>query len=249
MPYEKRAHSFLLQNGLDLLHGILYLALLMIRDGALPYLKFPFLGEELWLLPQKAIFLPQRSALLLADLHIGKSSHFRQHGIPVSSGVMNQDLSQLDRLYQTYQPDTTYFMGDLFHSSYNKEWEYFCELVCAWEGKKVLIKGNHDILKSHHYEQAELHVLHQAMLGPFLLQHEPLDMVEKVDHYVIAGHVHPGIGLIGGGRQKLRLPCFHFGKRQAILPAFGHFTGLYIITPEKEDTIFAVAEGQVLQVQ
>ncbi|MEO0580885.1 MAG: hypothetical protein AAF135_01565 [Bacteroidota bacterium] len=95
----------------------------MTRDGALPYLKFPFLGEELWLLPQKAIFLPQRSALLLADLHIGKSGHFRQHGIPVSSGVMNQDLSQLDRLYQTYQPDTTYFMGDLFHSSYNKEWE------------------------------------------------------------------------------------------------------------------------------
>ncbi|MEL6132683.1 MAG: ligase-associated DNA damage response endonuclease PdeM, partial [Bacteroidota bacterium] len=203
----------------------------MTREDTFSYTKFLFLDEELWLLPEKAIFLPQRSALLLADLHIGKSGHFRQHGIPISAGVMDRDLAQLDRLYQHYQPEKTYFLGDLFHSVYNKEWDHFCKLMCNWENEKILIKGNHDILKDHHYVQAELIVKESEVLGPFLLQHEPLSAEAHSTHYVLAGHIHPGVGLIGGGRQKLRLPCFHFDQRQAVLPAFGHFTGLYIIEP------------------
>jgi metallophosphoesterase superfamily enzyme len=40
-------------------------------------------GEELTLLPQKAVYFKKQRTLLAADLHIGKSSLFRKEGIPV----------------------------------------------------------------------------------------------------------------------------------------------------------------------
>lgn len=225
------------------------LAFHSMKQNSSTYTSFTFLDTELYLLPEKAIYWPDRKALLLADLHIGKSGHFRQHGIPVSSGVRDTDLGQLERIYHRWRPEYVYFLGDLFHSTYNQEWEHFCEVVCAWEAKRILIKGNHDILKRHHYEQAGLDVEHEIHLAPFLLRHEPLEEGNPSDTYILAGHVHPGVRLIGGGRQKLRLPCFHFGENQAILPAFGHFTGLYIIEPDKGDPVFAIVEDHVMRVQ
>ncbi|NNM27435.1 MAG: ligase-associated DNA damage response endonuclease PdeM [Phycisphaerales bacterium] len=59
---------------------------------------------------------------------------------------------------------------------------------------------------------------------------------------VIAGHLHPGVRLhdIDAGGGSLRCPCFVFGPRRALLPAFGSFTGLAIVRPRVDDRIFAV---------
>ena len=85
-------------------------------------------------------------------------------------------------------------------------------------------------------------------MGPFLLCHEPMEEA-PTDSYVLCGHLHPGIRLVGKGRQSLRLPCFQFGPYQGILPAFGQFTGLAMIEPEEKDQIFAIAEDQVLPIR
>ena len=49
-------------------------------------------------------------------------------------------------------------------------------------------------------------------------------------------------------RQRLRLPCFYFGERSGVLPAFGAFTGLSMLRPANGDHCFVIAEDQVLAV-
>ena len=81
--------------------------------------------------------------------------------------------------------------------------------------------------------------------GPFALRHFP-DPTPGL--YTLAGHVHPAVTLYGKGRQRLRLPCFAFGDRVGILPAFGGFTGTAMVAPRAGDRVFAVADGEVVAV-
>ena len=61
----------------------------------------------------------------------------------------------------------------------------------------------------------------------------------------MGGHVHPGVKLGG-----MRLPCFWFGERVAILPAFGKFTGLHVMRPGSQpgERVYAVGPGAVIPV-
>jgi hypothetical protein len=40
--------------------------------------------------------------------------------------------------------------------------------------------------------------------------------------------------------------CFHFGPRVAILPASGAFTGRHLLKPTRDDLIFLVGDGQII---
>jgi hypothetical protein len=52
----------------------------------------------------------------------------------------------------------------------------------------------------------------------------------------------------GKGKQSLRFPCFYFTEFEALMPAFGKFTGLHIIEPAKKSLVFAVADNQIIQI-
>jgi len=80
--------------------------------------------------------------------------------------------------------------------------------------------------------------------------HHPLTETElqQIDTYAFCGHIHPGVNLSGRARQSITLPCFAFGKRQAILPSFGRFTGRIAIRHEKQDRIFGVLEDKVIAI-
>jgi metallophosphoesterase superfamily enzyme len=64
----------------------------------------------------------------------------------------------------------------------------------------------------------------------------------------LAGHVHPGLTLVGRGLQRETLPCFLIGQRGAILPAFGSFTGCSVVQPQPGDRAFVVAQDEVMEV-
>jgi metallophosphoesterase superfamily enzyme len=66
--------------------------------------------------------------------------------------------------------------------------------------------------------------------------------------YGLSGHLHPGIELKGRGRQLLRVPCFWFGTRCAVLPAFGSFTGISLVRPQPDDSIYATTGESVLRI-
>jgi DNA ligase-associated metallophosphoesterase len=204
--------------------------------------------EPMVLLPQKVMFWRDRRILLLADLHLGKANHFRKSGFAVPSKANDRNLEVLIDVIALTDPLRIIFLGDLFHSHYNAEWEVFGEVVkhfspIAFE----LVLGNHDVMSERQYERKGIQVYDELALGPFLFTHHPLEAIPD-GVYNLAGHIHPGVHLRGKGRQSVTLPCFYFGTHQALLPAFGMFTGLAPIAPKKEDRVFVIAENKIIAV-
>jgi metallophosphoesterase superfamily enzyme len=112
-----------------------------------------------------------------------------------------------------------------------------------------LVRGNHDILSEHQYHRHGLRLHSQLTIGNLLLTHEELGRVPST-LYNLSGHVHPGVRLRGKGRQSLVLPCFYFGRRKGLLPAFGSFTGLATVRPREGETIFAiVGEEKIMAIE
>jgi DNA ligase-associated metallophosphoesterase len=185
---------------------------------------------------------------LLADLHIGKIGHFRRSGIPVPIKANEENLASLVDLINLTKPQRLVFLGDLFHSHYNAAWEEFGELILHFPGVSFeLVLGNHDIMSDLQYVRKGIKVYDRLKIGPFLLTHHPEENVEG-DEYNLAGHVHPGVQMLGKGKQALTLPCFYFGRQQGFLPAFGTFTGMARIRPKKEDRVYVIAEDKVVEV-
>jgi uncharacterized protein len=214
-------------------------------------LEFNLLQQNLVLLPQKAIYWQQEKALIVADVHLGKVGHFRKAGIAVPRDMEQDDLAVLSDLISEYQPDKIIFLGDLFHSDMNADWEWFV----LWRKhfpmlELILIKGNHDIIHDKYYLELDVKLHKSLQLGPFMMLHHPLDSIQllMINHYVLCGHIHPGVSLSGRARQHITLPCFAFGEKQAILPSFGRFTGRIALRSEKTDRIFAVVENKIMAI-
>lgn len=206
-------------------------------------------GTALLLLPEKAIYIPEFRVLVLADLHLGKSMHFRKSGLPLPVHGNEKDYRVLDMLVNCYRPERIMFLGDLFHSDHNHEWERFA----LWRHQytsldMLLVEGNHDIMHPRHYLDAGITTMEAAVLGGILWTHEPL--AEISGHaYHIYGHIHPAVRLSGVARQSVRVPCFIFGERKGVMPAFGKLTGLHVLYPSKTDSIYGITNDKVLHLK
>jgi DNA ligase-associated metallophosphoesterase len=181
--------------------------------------------------------------LLIADVHFGKVAHFRRNGAAIPTAASEENYRKLNELIQTFDPRTICFLGDLFHSYLNSEWHVFELWISTLSTEVILISGNHDIISPHKFEAIEIKVYDTLEIDDFLLTHHPM---EDERLYNFSGHIHPGIRLIGQGRQHIRLACFHKTSNQLILPAFGIFTGKHLITPKQEDEVFAIVSGEVI---
>lgn len=209
---------------------------------------FDYKGLELDLLPEKAVWIDSMGILLVADLHFGKASHFRKSGVPISEKVHDKDYIRLNNLISTYSPKQVYFLGDLFHSSWNEQWEILLNFLRLFPTSSFnLVVGNHDILPWEKYQDPRLKVhAHPIVLGSLLLSHEPTPPPAGL--LTICGHIHPGILLKGKAKQRVRIPCFHYSEDVLILPSFGNFTGLSYITREKNDFIWGITEGRLIPI-
>ncbi len=212
-------------------------------------LEYTLHNEKLKLLGEKALFWPAQNCLLLADTHFGKVMHFRKAGMRIPRQAAKTNLLRFSQLVKDLQPKRVLILGDLFHSDLNTEWLDFKSCVRQFPNISFeLVAGNHDILHPQSYAQLNFQVHQKPLeLGPFLLSHEPLQLKPEAG-YNLCGHIHPGVRMQGSGRQSLRLPCFYFGAWQGILPAFGEFTGLYQLKPQKQDAVFIISEQEVIRV-
>ncbi len=212
-------------------------------------MEIELMGEQMELLPQRALYWPAQDLLLLADLHLGKVNHFRRAGIAVPSGANDRNIELLIELIGLTRPKRVVCLGDLFHSHYNYAWEMFGELVRLWPSMSFeLVAGNHDIMSEQQYLRNGIVVRDQMTIGRFIFTHEPLDPV-PANLYNISGHIHPAVRLVGKGKQMVTLPCFSFGKNQGLLPAFGTFTGTAKIRPRKNDRVIVIAEDKLIEIE
>lgn len=196
---------------------------------------------------EKELYWPEKKTLIISDLHLGKTKHFTSNGIPIPKLVNQNNYWRLTEVLDKYEVERVVFLGDLFHSVYNNEWESFKDFMANYSGINwVLILGNHDILHPDHYAEAHLNVVLSLKEEGFNFTHEPEPSTEEF--YNICGHIHPAVRLSGAASQYVRVPCFYFGKEGGVMPAFGEFTGMHVIKPKKGDQVFAIAENEVIPV-
>ena len=72
-------------------------------------------GQRMHIDARRALFWPQRNALLVADVHLGKASLLRQAGAALPSGTTTQGLARLNSLIADYRPQRLFILGDLVH--------------------------------------------------------------------------------------------------------------------------------------
>jgi len=204
-------------------------------------------GEEVILLADKAAFFPKHSTLIISDIHLGKSTHFRKAGIPLSAGAYHTDLKRMEELIKQTSPQTVVFLGDLFHSYHNVEWELFSQWLANYRNIEfILVEGNHDVLPVDIYERAGVVVKKFHRLNTIVLSHEPL---KNNSGYNIYGHIHPGIKLYGKAYQSVKIACFHIGKNSMIMPAFGGLTGMYMMDVKADDLVYGIADLTLIKVK
>lgn len=193
---------------------------------------------------RKFLFWEKESTLILSDVHVGKITHFIKNGIPLPENSSFSNLKLLKSIISEYQPQKVFFLGDLFHSNYNSEWDEWLSFFKKTRTKFTLIKGNHDQL-NHRIEQ--LSILNELFLPPFHFSHFP----EFIDGmFNIHGHIHPAYKLTGKGKQVLKLPCFHICKNRLTLPSFGAFTGNHFVRLENSnDQIFILSKKQIFKIK
>ncbi len=217
-------------------------------------MQLQILGNQVLLLVEKAIYIQDLEAILIADAHLGKATHFRKAGIPVPSHIIETEISRLKTLIENNHPKKVYFLGDLFHSHLNNEWQHFIDFIKLREEIEfILVKGNHDILPEINYHHSNFTLVEEPYkVGNFVLSHHPVNLDHTKNNpelLHIYGHLHPGIKVKGKARASFNLPCFHFQKNQLVLPAFGKFTGLANIKVKKSDKIYAIANESIIEIK
>jgi DNA ligase-associated metallophosphoesterase len=187
----------------------------------------------------------EQKALLIADVHLGKISHFRKYGSAVPQNAIQKNFDRLDEAVKEFQPQKIIFLGDLFHSALNMEWNLFESWVKSQSAEVILITGNHDIISPLRFEEIGVEVIPELHMGRFRLTHHP---EEKEGTFNICGHIHPGYRLSGMGKQHLKLKCFFQSQNQLILPAFGEFTGVFVMKPKENERVYVCTNTKVIQV-
>ena len=204
-------------------------------------------GETVHLLPDRALFWPAAQTLFIADLHIGKAATYRALGQPVPSGTTAENLSRLTALIAEHAPQHIIFLGDFLHAAAART-PAILQALAVWRAQHAelamtLVRGNHDSRAGDPPAQLHIEVVDEPFLsGPFACCHHPQ---LHATHFVLAGHVHPVCRLFGRGRDSLRLPCFVAEAGQAVFPAFGEFTGGWLVPGEPGRNLYPVGGEQV----
>ena len=128
----------------------------------------------------------EQKALLVADVHLGKISHFRKYGSAVPQSAIQTNFDRLDEAVTEFQPQKIIFLGDLFHSALNAEWNLFENWLQKQQAEIILIAGNHDIISPIHYEELGVKIYQELQIENFRLTHHP---EEKEKDFNICGHI------------------------------------------------------------
>ena len=207
-------------------------------------------------LPDRAIWWPSESTLIVSDLHLGKAAHFRRHGIAVPNAVNTNTLERLSALVSRHRPQRLLVLGDLFHSEENSEWLEFKAWLSdlnaePWFEEFRLVEGNHDILHPSAFDGVRLERSARWVHGNWMFVHDPADVADPPDgRYGVSGHLHPALSLVGKGRQSLKLPCWWYSaeRRVLVVPTFGTFTGSVSVKPQPGDSCWVTTGDTVISV-
>jgi calcineurin-like phosphoesterase family protein len=132
---------------------------------------------------------------VISDHHLGHTNSWEkfklEDGSPLrpftSTEEMNETMIERHNA-KVKEQDTVYFLGDVV---INKK---YLELVKRMNGRKILIRGNHDIFKDEDYRSVGFEQIHgvRVFVDKFIMSHIPLhpDCVTERFRVNVHGHLH-----------------------------------------------------------
>lgn len=132
---------------------------------------------------------------VISDHHLGHENSWKKFtvadGSPLRPFTSTDEMNEamIERHNAVVRPqDTVYFLGDVV---INKR---YLELVKRMNGKKRLIRGNHDIFKDNDYREVGFEQIHgvRVFVDKFIFSHIPLhpDCVTDRFRVNVHGHLH-----------------------------------------------------------
>lgn len=183
---------------------------------------FSFAGETFYATASGALYRPECSSLLVADLHLEKASWFARLGQFLPPYDSHATLSALAEEIERTGPSHVFCLGDSFHDNFGCErlpanarsllQELVHRVIWVW------IVGNHD---SRGIDHCGGMIEPAVEMGGIVLRHEAFagELLPE-----ISGHFHPKLRVSVKGRQVSRR-CFVVSPKKIIMPAFGALTG------------------------
>lgn len=179
--------------------------------------EFNIRGVKLAALGTGGLWWAERNALIVSDLHLGKSERIARRGGPLLPPFETQEtLSRLELDIARTDAKTVICLGDSFddaQASHRLEEAAKNRILRLQAGRKwIWIEGNHDPgpigLTGEH--------LAEIRIGPLTFRH--IAVASAMGE--ISGHYHPKISVKNQSRR-----CFLYDAARVILPAYGAYTG------------------------
>jgi len=200
-------------------------------------------GTTVTLDADRALFWPQESTLVVADLHLGKGGVFRRAGVPVPTGDTRADLERVSGVIARHRAQRVVLLGDVVHGSLASDGatlDAVASFVAAHSAVEIVaVRGNHDRASAVQELATILRWVPSMTAGPFEMRHEPTpDARIPPGAYHLAGHLHP-VARLKTRLDRVRVPVFWFRRLQGVLPSFGAFTGGWELRPDATHRLYA----------
>jgi uncharacterized protein len=166
-----------------------------------------------------ALWLPDLSTAVLADVHLGFGWALRRRGQLGPVGDANVER-KLAGVIEELCPETVVFLGDLVHAPRPTPQEKATveRAVGSLKAKVVVVLGNHDRGFTRDYPGLPVEVCQEWRPPGFIAVHGDRPLPEG--RHVIAGHIHPALGIVDDAGASRRMPVFVAGEKITLLPAF-----------------------------
>jgi putative SbcD/Mre11-related phosphoesterase len=171
--------------------------------------------------------MPEPRIALIADAHLGYAWAQRRRGQlgPVDDGGARRKL--IDVL-QELKPKTTVLLGDVVHAPRpdTRERVMVEETLREAAGVThlVAVRGNHDRWFARDYAELGIEAVEHWRHGVLLALHGDREPADARDNEIlIAGHLHPAVGVRDDAGHSQRIPVFLITPRAIVLPAFSPF--------------------------
>ena len=183
---------------------------------------FSFAGETFFATTDGALYWPEQSALLVADLHLEKASWFARLGQFLPPYDSHATLTALAAEVERTGATRLYCLGDSFHDRFGCDRlqanarDLLTDLTNRLEWTWIV--GNHDPSFADHCGGR---IADEVEVRGIVLRHEAIRDEPRPE---MSGHYHPKLRVSLSGRRVSRR-CFVVSPTKLILPAFGSLTG------------------------
>ncbi len=206
----------------------------------------------IFLLKERALWIPELSAIVIADVHLGYESGVFDE--PFYPKMQFRDVAErMERLMNRYSPEWVIIDGDLKHEFSSTPYSEFSEVrdfLDIMDGAKItLVRGNHDNFIVGYLKKRGVEVVNHLDVERFFFIHGHEKMDIPQGKIAIMGHEHPVFRIrdeVGGSA---KFPCFIVEDNLVVLPAFGVVGGGISELREWSDSrIYAISEPSIHRV-